>query len=91
MRVLMPVDGSSHNHAALAFLVGRRSWLEAEKPDVELVHVRAPLPSRFSEVFTQEQIRAMHEEAAEEVFAQLEHEAHFPTLTKKVLVGSPGL
>ena len=41
MRVLMPVDGSSHNHAALAFLVGRRSWLEAEKPDVELVHVRA--------------------------------------------------
>lgn len=94
MRILMPVDGSGHNRAALAFLLGRRSWLEAEKPEIELAHVRAPLPSRFAEVFTPEQIRAMHEEAAEEVLNPLVAEvraANIPNLSTKVLVGSPGM
>lgn len=47
MRILMPVDGSPHSNAALAFIASRRSLLESQ-PEVELLNVQHPVSARVA-------------------------------------------
>ena len=43
MRVLIPVDGGLDCREAVRFLLARKSWLESERPDMELLYVQKPL------------------------------------------------
>jgi len=45
MRVLIPVDGSAHGTAAVAF-VASRSTLIGAQPEVERLNVQLPMPPR---------------------------------------------
>ncbi len=57
MKILVPVDGSKHSDAALAFIASRTTLIGA-KPEVELLNVQLPVPPRIERVATKATIRA---------------------------------
>lgn len=88
MRVLIPVDGGLDCREAVRFLLARKSWLESERPDVELLYVQKPLSDRVSERgdFDAESYYAVE---AQNVWTSLTHELEeMPVSVKKTfLVG----
>lgn len=56
MRILVPVDGSKHSDAALAFIASRTKLI-GTKPEVELLNVQLPVPPRIERVATRATIR----------------------------------
>ena len=92
MRILMPIDGSAHSKAALAFIASRSALIESQ-PDVELLNVQYPVPPRAARYAGKELVLSYHEAEAKKVIQ--------PALTMlkragvqahaKSLVGSPGV
>jgi nucleotide-binding universal stress UspA family protein len=92
MRILMPIDGSTYSKAALAFIASRRSLIESQ-PDVELLNVQYPVPSRAARAAGRELVQHYHESEAKKVIkpalASLK-KAGLLARAKSV-VGSPGV
>ena len=63
MKILLAVDGSKHALAAVDCLIEHAGWYR-EKPEVELVNVRAPVPKlpRMNLVVGKSQIQRYYEE-----------------------------
>ena len=40
MRVLIPIDGGADCREAIRFVTSRKSWLENQKPQIELLYVK---------------------------------------------------
>ena len=91
MRILMPIDGSTYSKAALAFIASRSTLIKSQ-PDVELLNVQYPVPSRAARYAGKELVLSYHESEAKKVIK--------PALTmlkragllahSKSVVGSPG-
>lgn len=90
MRLLIPIDGSSLSQAAVDF-VASRSTLMASRPEIELLNVQYPIPSRAARVAGQELVREYHAAEAESVIEPaleaLRAAGLKPTVTS--VVGSP--
>ena len=91
MRILMPIDGSTYSKAALAFIASRSTLIKSQ-PDVELLNVQYPIPSRAARYAGKELVLSYHESEAKAVIkpalAMLKRSgllAH-----SKYVVGSPG-
>ena len=91
MRILMPIDGSTYSKAALAFIASRSTLIKSQ-PDVELLNVQYPIPSRAARYAGKELVLSYHESEAKTVIkpalAMLKRSgllAH-----GKYVVGSPG-
>lgn len=63
MRILIPVDGSAHSTAAVAF-VASRSTLVGAQPEVELLNVQLPIPPRAARAAGREMVAGFHEAEA---------------------------
>lgn len=91
MRILLPTDGSSFSKAAIAFIASRDTLILTQ-PDVELLNVQYPIPSRAARHAGKELVHSYHESEANKVLK--------PALTTlkraglraraKYVVGSPG-
>jgi nucleotide-binding universal stress UspA family protein len=66
MKILIPVDGSAHGEAALAFVAQRR-WPPSERPQVDLLNVQLPLPPRAGRAVDPDLARSWHEAEARRV------------------------
>ena len=91
MRILVPIDGSTYSKAALAFIASRSTLIKSQ-PDVELLNVQYPIPSRAARYAGKELVLSYHESEAKTVIkpalAMLKRSgllAH-----SKYVVGSPG-
>ena len=87
----MPIDGSTYSKAALAFIASRSTLIKSQ-PDVELLNVQYPIPSRAARYAGKELVLSYHESEAKTVIkpalAMLKRSgllAH-----SKYVVGSPG-
>lgn len=91
MRILIPVDGSRHSNAALAFAAAR-STLIGTQPDVELINVQLPIPSRAARFGGREMVRSFHEAEAGAVLrpALAKLKKAGITARARYVVGSPG-
>lgn len=92
MRILMPIDGSIYSKAALAFVASRSTLIESQ-PDVELLNVQYPVPSRAARCAGKELVDSYHESEAKKVIKPaltMLRRAGLPARTKNV-VGSPGV
>lgn len=91
MRILMPIDGSIYSKAALTFIASRADLIESQ-PDVELLNVQYPVPSRAARYAGRELVRSYHEAEAKKVIqpaVTMLRRAGLLVHTKSV-VGSPG-
>lgn len=59
MRILLPVDGSPFSRAAVGFVASRATLIGAD-PQVELLNVQPPLPSRAARALGGGVVRAYH-------------------------------
>ncbi len=59
MRILMPIDGSPHSKAALAFIASRSGLIDAQ-PEVELLNVQYPVSARVARGAGKELVRHHH-------------------------------
>ncbi|MDZ7652493.1 MAG: universal stress protein [Burkholderiaceae bacterium] len=66
MRILIPVDGSAHSTAAVAF-VASRSTLIGAQPEVELLNVQLPVPPRAARAVGREMVATFHKAEARAV------------------------
>lgn len=66
MRVLIPVDGSAHSNAAVAF-VASRSTLIGAQPEVELFNAQLPIPPRAARAAGREMVAGFHDAEAQAV------------------------
>ena len=66
MRILMPIDGSVLSNAALAFVASRSSLIESQ-PDIELLNVQYPVPSRAARYAGKELVLSYHESETKKV------------------------
>ena len=92
MRILMPIDGSTYSRAALAFVASRSTLIDSQ-PDVELLNVQYPVPSRAARYAGKELVHSYHESEAKKVIKPalaILKRAGLLALTKNV-VGSPGI
>jgi len=61
MKILVPVDGSRHSQAAVAFIASR-SRLIGTDPDVRLLNVQLPIPTRAARVVGKEVAKSYYED-----------------------------
>ena len=91
MRILMPIDGSTYSKAALAFIASRSTLIKSQ-PDVELLNVQYPVPSRAARYAGKELVLSYHESEAKTVIkpalAMLKRSGLLAQ--SKFVVGSPG-
>ena len=91
MRILMPIDGSTYSKAALAFIASRSTLIKSQ-PDVELLSVQYPVPSRAARYAGKELVLSYHESEAKTVIkpalAMLKRSGLLAQ--SKYVVGSPG-
>lgn len=66
MKILIPVDGSQHSNAALAFVAARARYLGAGAA-VDLLNVQLPVPPRAGRAVGAEVVRAWHTVEADKV------------------------
>lgn len=67
MRILVPVDGSTNSLNAVSFIATRKTLL-GHHPDIELLNVELPLPSRACRLVGQDALTRYYEDEAEKVF-----------------------
>jgi nucleotide-binding universal stress UspA family protein len=90
MRILIPVDGSAHSSAAVAFVASRGTLIGAQ-PAVELRNVQLPIPPRAARVVGRAMVASVRKAEAQAVLrpalatlkkagleAQARHEAGSP-------------
>ena len=92
MRILMPIDGSPCSKAALDFIASRSTLIEGQ-PDIELINVQYPIPSRAARVAGREMVQNYHEtEASKVIKPALAGLKRAGLLARaKSVVGSPGV
>ena len=61
MRILVPVDGSKHSQAALAF-VASRTHLIGNDPRVHVLNVQLPIPARAARVVGKDVVQSYYED-----------------------------
>ena len=92
MRILMPIDGSTHSKAALDFVASRSTLIESQ-PDIELLNVQYPVPSRAARYAGKELVRSHHQAEAEKIvkpaLARLKRAGLLARAES--VVGSPGV
>lgn len=66
MKILIPVDGSAHANAALAF-VASRSTLLGEDPAIQLINVQPSISARITRAVGREEAKAYQRAQADEV------------------------
>lgn len=92
MRILLPIDGSSLSNAAVAFVASRDTLILNEPPDVELLNVQYPVPTRAARYAGKELVLSYHESEANKVIkpalATLKRAG--VRASAKYVVGSPG-
>ena len=91
MRILLPVDGSSFSKAAVAFIASRDALIQSQ-PDVALINVQYPVPSRAARAAGKELVLGYYKSEADKALR--------PALAKlkraglqarvKYVVGNPG-
>lgn len=64
MRILVPVDGSKYSRTAIDF-VASRSTLVGSDPEVEVLNVQLPIPSRASRVVGRDVVTSYYDDEAE--------------------------
>lgn len=91
MKILIPVDGSAHGAAAVAF-VASRGTLIGTQPDVELLNVQWPIPPRAARAAGREVVAAFIEAEATAVLRPALAQLKKAGLQARArhLVGSPG-
>ncbi len=67
MKILVPIDGSSYSENSLAFVASRATLL-GSSPDIELLVILDPLPSRAAKMVGRDSLNRYYEEEAEKVF-----------------------
>ena len=75
MRVLIPVDGGADCREAIRFVTSRKSWLENQKPQIELLYVQKPYIEHPMEEgdfdiqswYYDDKIKAVFEDMAEDI------------------------
>lgn len=66
MRILMPVDGSEHSTAAVAFVASRTTLLK-QPIEIEMINIQLPVPPRVARVLGKEIVQSHHEAEAAKV------------------------
>jgi nucleotide-binding universal stress UspA family protein len=91
MKILIPVDGSAHGAAAVAF-VASRGTLIGTQPEVELLNVQWPIPPRAARAAGREVVAAFIEAEATAVLRPALAQLKKAGLQARArhLVGSPG-
>ncbi len=67
MRILVPVDGSENSLHAIEFIASRATLLGSH-PDIEVLNVQLPLPTRAGRLVGQDSLTRYYEDEAEKVF-----------------------
>ena len=90
MRILVPVDDSSHSRHAIEFLVHRETLL-GSNPEIGLVNVQYSVPEKLIKLFSLSSVKAYCLDEGRKVFERLNAETSAAKLhaTEKVLYGEP--
>lgn len=75
MRVLVPIDGGADCREAIRFINSRKSWLSAQKPEIELLYVQKPYIEHPAEEgdfdiqtwYYDDKIKAVFDDMAEDI------------------------
>lgn len=75
MRVLIPIDGGADCREAIRFVTSRKSWIENQKPQIELLYVQKPYIEHPMEEgdfdiqswYYDDKIKAVFEDMAEDI------------------------
>ena len=70
MRILVPVDNSSHSRHVVNFLSHRETLL-GDNPEIELVNVQYSVPETVIELFNTTSVRTYYMEEGRNVFEAL--------------------
>lgn len=91
MRILVPVDNSSHSRHVINFLAHRETLL-GDKPEIELVNVQYSVPEKVIELFNMTSVRTYYLEEGKKVFEALRRDVDIDKLhaVEKVLYGETG-
>jgi nucleotide-binding universal stress UspA family protein len=91
MKILIPLDGSDHSNAALAF-VASRSTLIGRQPHIDLLNVQLPIPPSPSRLLGRDAVRSFHRMEATAVLqpALVRLKKAGITARAKHVVGTPG-
>lgn len=90
MRLLIPIDGSSLSNAAVDFVASRSTLIDGQ-PEIELLNVQYPIPSRAARVAGRELVREYHAAEADSVIEPAVKTLKLAGLKPKVtsVVGTP--
>lgn len=90
MKILVAVDGSSYSRMAIEFVASRRTLIESN-PDLEVLHVRLPLPAIRAQGVGRELARSYYAEEAEKVLKPARVRLQKAGLSPKVrfVIGHP--
>lgn len=91
MRILVPVDGSSHSRKVLQFLAARRALL-GTSPTIDLVNVQHSVPSAVMQFLDLQAVRAAYEAEGKKVFDAIKADVDLSGLEpeEKVILGDAG-
>ena len=67
MKILVPIDGSSYSENSLEFVASRATLL-GKNPEIELLVVLAPLPTRAARLVSKDSLMRYYEDEAEKIF-----------------------
>ncbi|MCX8116138.1 MAG: universal stress protein, partial [Burkholderiaceae bacterium] len=66
MKILVPVDGSKFSKAAVDFIASRTTLIGGS-PEVELLNVQLPIPTRAARVVGKDVVKSYYEEESQRV------------------------
>ena len=66
MKILVPIDGSSYSENSLEFVASRATLL-GKNPEIELLVVLAPLPTRAARLVSKDSLMRYYEDEAEKI------------------------
>lgn len=91
MRILVPVDGSSHSRTVLQFLAARRALL-GSSPTIDLVNVQHSVPSAVMQFLDLQAVRSAYEAEGRKVFDAIKADIDLSGLEpeEKVILGDAG-
>ena len=90
MKILVPIDGSSYSDNSLEFVASRATLL-GKNPEIELLVVLAPLPTRAARLVSKDSLMRYYEDEAEKIFkpARKYLKAQGIEVTEAFIVGDP--
>ncbi len=90
MKILVPIDGSSYSENSLAFVASRATLL-GKNPEIELLVVLSPLPTRAARLVSKDSLMRYYEDEAEKIFkpARKFLKSKGVEVTEAFIVGDP--